>query len=190
MTTRWHFDRTVTQREILERNRHHKHLFVIWSTLKTDGFLTRFREHRVPSTWRRKISCSENISVPVSLPLKIKAKRNQNRYFTFKTVINYLILNEIISSTIVYDQDANRSRRFTLAELGASLYFIAICFIQCFLFVDIWTFTWICYRISNKQKVVFQGVTTVTNQHSSSWIYLEGMFLQLDSMSSQVYDGF
>ena len=40
------------------------------------------------------------------------------------------------------------------------------------------------------KKVVFQGVTTVTNQHSSSWIYLEGMFLQLDSMSSQVYDGF
>ena len=66
---------------------------------------------------------------------------------------NYLILNEIISSTIVYDQDANRSRRFTLAALGASLNFIAICFIQCFLFVDIWTFTWICYRISNKQKV-------------------------------------
>ena len=38
MTTRWYFDRTVTQREILERNRHHKHLFVIRSTLKTDGF--------------------------------------------------------------------------------------------------------------------------------------------------------
>ena len=69
------------------------------------------------------------------------------------TLINYLILNEIISSTIVYDQDANRSRRFTLAELGASLYFIAICFIQCFLFVDIWIFTWICYRILNKQKL-------------------------------------
>ena len=38
MATRWHFDRTVTQREILEQNRHHKHLFVVWSTLKTDGF--------------------------------------------------------------------------------------------------------------------------------------------------------
>ena len=39
-------------------------------------------------------------------------------------MINYLILNEIIFSAIVYDQDANRSRRFTLAELGASLNFV------------------------------------------------------------------
>ena len=52
-------------------------------------------------------------------------------------VINYLILNEIISSTIVYDQDANRSKGFILVGLGAPLNFIATCFIQCFLFVDI-----------------------------------------------------
>ena len=44
-------------------------------------FVTRFREHGIPSTWRRKNSCSENISVPVSLLLKTK-QRNQNRYFT------------------------------------------------------------------------------------------------------------
>jgi len=41
-------------------------------------------------------------------------------------VINYLILNEIISSTIVYDQDANRSRGFILVVLGAPLNFIAM----------------------------------------------------------------
>ena len=151
------FWQNVTQREILERNRHHKHLFVIWSTLKTDGF------------WH----------VFGSIGF---LQLEEEKFRVQLTVINYLILNEIISSTIVYDQDANRSRRFTLAELGASLYFIAICFIQCFLFVDIWIFTWICYRTSNEQKVVFQGVTTVTNQHLSSWIYLEGMLLQLDSM--------
>ena len=39
-----------------------------------------------------------------------------------------------------------------------------------------------------KKKVVLQGATTVTNQHTSSWIYLEGMCLQLDSMLSQVSD--
>ena len=38
----------------------------------------------------------------------------------------YSILNEIISSTIVYDQDANRSRGFILVVLGAPLNFIAM----------------------------------------------------------------
>ena len=38
----------------------------------------------------------------------------------------YSILNEIISSTIVYDQDANRSRGFILVALGAPLNFIAM----------------------------------------------------------------
>ena len=39
-------------------------------------------------------------------------------------MINYRILNEIISSTIVYDQDANRSRGFILASrVGGSLEF-------------------------------------------------------------------
>ena len=75
MTTRWHFDRTVTQREILERNRHHKHLFVIWSTLKTDGFFDTFSGAWDSFNLKKKNSCSENISVPVSLPLKIKAKK-------------------------------------------------------------------------------------------------------------------
>ena len=37
----------------------------------------------------------------------------------------YLILNEFISSTIVYDPDANRSRGFILVVLGAPLNFIA-----------------------------------------------------------------
>ena len=38
----------------------------------------------------------------------------------------YLILIEIISSTTVYDQDANRSRGFILVLLGAPLNFIAM----------------------------------------------------------------
>ena len=53
---------------------------------------------------------------------------------------------------LVYDQDANRSRRFILT-LGASLNFIAKCFIQCFLFVDIWTATWSCLRIYLLQRM-------------------------------------
>ena len=38
-------------------------------------------------------------------------------------MINFLTLNEIISSTIVYDQDATRSRGFILVKLGAPLQF-------------------------------------------------------------------
>ena len=38
----------------------------------------------------------------------------------------YLILNEIISSTIVYDQEANCSRGVILVVLGAPLNFIAM----------------------------------------------------------------
>ena len=81
-----------------------------------------------------------NIFQSRSLFLSRQSKKELEKKIRF-TALNYLILNEIISSTIVYDQDAIRSWRFTLAALGASLNFIAICFIQCFLFVDIWTFT-------------------------------------------------
>ena len=65
------------------------------------------------------------------------------------TTLNYLILNEIISSD---DQDANHSKRFTLEEFGAFLNFIAVCSIQYFLFVDIWTFSWNCFKIFKKQR--------------------------------------
>ena len=41
-------------------------------------------------------------------------------------MINYLVLNEIITSTIVYDQDGNRSRGFIRVGLGAPLNFIAM----------------------------------------------------------------
>ena len=41
-------------------------------------------------------------------------------------MINSLILNEIISSTIIYDQDANRSRGFILVVLRAPLNFVAM----------------------------------------------------------------
>ena len=41
-------------------------------------------------------------------------------------MFNYLILNEIISSTIVHAQDAIRSRGFILVMLGAPLNFIAM----------------------------------------------------------------
>ena len=34
MSSRWHFNKTMTQRKILERIRHHKHLFVIGARSK------------------------------------------------------------------------------------------------------------------------------------------------------------
>ena len=60
-------------------------------------------------------------------------------------MINYLILNELSPQQLAYDQDAIRSRRFILEALGASFNFIAICFMQCFPFVDLWIFTWIYF---------------------------------------------
>ena len=54
MSTRWHFNRTVTQRKILERILHHKHLFVIGARPKTDGSWHVFGSMGVPATWRRK----------------------------------------------------------------------------------------------------------------------------------------
>ena len=47
--------------------------------------------------------------------------KNFDRYHQF-LVLFYLILTEIISSTIVYDQDANRSRVYT-SSAGGSLEF-------------------------------------------------------------------
>ena len=55
--------------------------------------------------------------------------------------------------------------------LGASLNFIAICFIQCFLFVDIWTFTWICCRIQLLKLYSYCkiGRSTVTYPETSTF---------------------
>ena len=59
----------------------------------------------------------------VSICASGQGTKNFDRYHEFQVFI-YSILNEIISSTIVYDQDANRSRGFILVVLGAPLNFI------------------------------------------------------------------
>jgi len=89
---------------------------------KTDVFLTCFREHMVPSTWRGKVTRTDNVSHDLRLWTRNK---NSDRYREFLVCI-YCIPNEIISSTLVYDQDANRSRGFILVALGAPLNFIAM----------------------------------------------------------------
>ena len=61
----------------------------------------------------------------VSICASGQGTKNFDRYHEFQVFI-YSILNEIISSTIVYDQDANRSRGFILVVLGAPLNFIAM----------------------------------------------------------------
>ena len=59
---------------------------------------------------------------------------NQNRYFT-TIVFTYLVLDEIISLTLIYDQDTTQSRRFILQYWGPSCNFIASCFI------------WLCFSL-------------------------------------------
>ena len=61
----------------------------------------------------------------VSICTSGQGTKNFDRYLSFLVFI-YSILNEIISSTIVYDQDANRSMGFILVVLGAPLNFIAM----------------------------------------------------------------
>ena len=81
----------------------------------------------------------------------IRIGNSLNRDYTFSFTM------KLSPQQLVYDQDANRSRRFILT-LGASLNFIAKCFIQCFLSVDIWTATWSCFRIYLTQKIVHKAL--------------------------------
>ena len=66
---------------------------------------------------------------------------------------------------LVYDQDAIRSRRLIRVVFWASLDFIAICFVQCFLFVDVWVFTWICFGPYFKNSISFKRYNLNTNEH-------------------------
>ena len=84
------------------------------------------------------------------------------------------------------DQDAIRSRRFILT-LGASLNFIASCFIQCFLFVDIWTATWSCLRIYLFQKIDYKALHWVRVTFDSVE-YTWKVCFTIVSKSSQVYN--
>ena len=72
--------------------------------------------------WEEK---SLELIMSVSICASGQGTKNFDRYHEFQVFI-YSILNEIISSTIVYDQDANRSRGFILVALGAPLNFIAM----------------------------------------------------------------
>ena len=74
LTNRWHIDITVTHFENLERICFGKNMSVTWSTPSTDGFLTCFRKHIVPSTWRGKATSTESFSHCL-----LGRKKNQNR---------------------------------------------------------------------------------------------------------------
>ena len=87
---------------------------------------------------------------------------------------------------LVYDQDAIRSRRFILTS-GGSLNFIAQCFIQCFLFVDIWTATWSCLRIYLFQKIDYKALHWVRVTFDSVGYTWKVCFTTV-SKSSQVYN--
>ena len=139
MTNRWHFEITVTQAEDLERNCIRNICFVTRSTHTTD-FFNMFSE--AWGSFNLKIKIHELNTTNFSLGLLkssgvlkgIRIGNSLNRDYTFSFSM------KLSPQQLVYDQDANCSRRFILT-LGASLNFIAKCFIQCFLFVDIWTAT-------------------------------------------------
>ena len=76
--------------------------------LNLDVFLTSFRSILFLQLAEEK-SLVLKFSVAVSLESSRQGTKNHDMYRYF-LVINYLILNEIISSTTVYNQDANRSR--------------------------------------------------------------------------------
>ena len=149
MTNRWHFDITVTQAEHLERNCIRNICFVtrsthtFWHVFGSMGFLQ--LEDRNSRTEHYQI---QSRSLEIFRRFKgIRIGNSLNRDYTFSFSM------KLSPQQLVYDQDANRSRRFILT-LGASLNFIAKCFIQCFLFVDIWTATWSCFRIYLFKKLL------------------------------------
>ena len=133
--TRWHFLQNRNSARESRTKRLRKHLFVTWSTHTTDDFWHVFGsmgflqlEDRNSRTEHYQI---QSRSLEIFRRFKgIRIGNSLNRDYTFSFSM------KLSPQQLVYDQDANRSRRFILT-LGASLNFIAKCFKQCFLFVDL-----------------------------------------------------
>ena len=102
-------------------------------------------------------------------------------------MIHYLILIEIISSIISIWPGCYSLKEVYAKVLGASLNFIAKCFIQCFLFVDIWTATWSCFRIYLLQKIDYKALHWV-RVTLDSVEYTRKVCFTTVSKSSQVYN--
>jgi len=103
-----------------------KHLANIWNCTSPHS-TQMFFWHVFGSIWFLQLweEKSLELIMSVSICASGQGTKNFDRYHEFQVFI-YSILNEIISSTIVYDQDANRSRGFILVALGAPLNFIAM----------------------------------------------------------------
>ena len=121
MTNRWHFDITVTQAEDLERNCIRNICFVTRSTHTTDVF------DMFSGAWgsfNLKIEIHELNTTKVSLGLLkssgvfkgIRIGNSLNRDYTFSFSM------KLSPQQLVYDQDANRSRRFN-TNVGGLLEF-------------------------------------------------------------------
>jgi len=184
MTNRWHFDITVTQAEDLERNYIRNICFVTRSTHTTDGFWHVFGSMgflQLEDENSRTEYQLQSRSPEVFRRLKgIRIGNSLNCDYTFSFSM------KLSPQQLVYDQDANRSRRFILT-LGASLNFIAKCFKQCFLFVDIWTATWSCLRIYLFQKIDYKALHWVRVTFDSVE-YTWKVCFTIVSKSSQVYN--
>jgi len=137
--------RTKLHQKHLFRDSEHTYNRCFWHVFGSMGFLQ--LEDRNSRTEHYQ---SQSRSLEIFRRFKgIRIGNSLNRDYTFSFSM------KLSPQQLVYDQDANRSRRFILT-LGASLNFIAKCFIQCFLFVDIWTATWSCFRIYLFQKAIIK----------------------------------
>jgi len=108
MTNRWHFDNTVTQFENLERNC----ISYIYS------WLGAHTQRMVSGTF---LGAWGSFNMKLKNSRTEEKKRQEKSVSVFLGVLKWkhLILNESISSTIVY---ATRSRRFILVTLGEYSY--------------------------------------------------------------------
>ena len=121
MTNRWHFEITVTQAEDLERNCIRNICFVTRSTHTTDvfdmfsgawgSFNLKMEIHELNTT---KFSLGLLKSSGVLKGIRIGNSLNRDYTFSFSMKLSPQLL--------VYDQDANRSRRFN-TNVGGLLEF-------------------------------------------------------------------
>ena len=163
MTNRWHFDITVTQAEDLERNYIRNICFVTRSTHTTDGFWHVFGSMgflQLEDENSRTEYQLQSRSPEVFRRLKgIRIGNSLNCDYTFSFSM------KLSPQQLVYDQDANRSRRFILTlgppwiSLLNALYSVSYLWIYGLLLDLVSGFTYFkrsiikCYAV-NKQLLI------------------------------------
>ena len=108
-----------------------------------------------------------NYSVTTPAPTQKDWRKFEGTCY-WKVTSSLPIYNKNTSSTIVYDQGANRQRKFILVLLGASFVLIELLFTKIHLLVCIW-YAWNQHRIYLFQRFAIRCYTVLNRLSSSSY---------------------